>query len=109
MPHALKLLYIPSYSRALDSPVCHSGSDCAGYAVAESDSPVDGQAVKLGFEAGGQTYWVTLRARAGVDTYPVRLNRLWFSSIVGAHPRVRSATPGWSVHLARLRDGDALY
>jgi hypothetical protein len=65
--------------------------------------------VKLAFEAGGRTYWVTFRARSGVHSYPVRLDRLWFSSIVGAHPRVHSATPGWSVHLAHLRDGDSLY
>jgi hypothetical protein len=109
MPHTLKLLYIPSYSRALDSPACRSGSDCAGYAVAQSDKPVDGQAVKLAFKAGGRTYWVTFRARTGVDRYPIRLDRLWFSSIVGAHPRVRTMTPNWSVHVTGLRTGDTLY
>jgi hypothetical protein len=106
---SLKLLYVPSYSKALEAPACRGGPDCAEYVVARSHSPLDGQSVKLAFKVGSRTFWAIFRARSGVDSYPVRLDRLWFWPMLGAHPRVRSATPGWRAHLAQLRDGDALY
>ena len=106
---SLKLGYIPSYSRALNAEACSGGPDCTSYVVAEGRAPVKGKSVRVAFRGGKRTYWLIFRQRDGVRSYPVPLDRLWFRSILGPKPDVRSATPGWSVHLTRLRDGDSLY
>jgi hypothetical protein len=57
----------------------------------------------------GANYGVRLKIRAGVNEYPVRLNRLWFWPLLGAAPKVSSATSGFTATLAGLRSGDNLY
>jgi len=54
-------------------------------------------------------YGLNLRMRAGVADYPIRLDRVWFSPLVGPSPAVSSLTPNFSVRLVGLRSGENLY
>jgi hypothetical protein len=100
--------YIPSFSTAAASPGCAGGPGCVSYGVVRARVK---SAVGVGFEVAGrgQSFDVALDVRPGTETYPVRLDRLWFWPLVGAHATVRSLTPGVTVRVERLRSGDNLY
>lgn len=98
---------IPSYSRGDERARCRSGSDCAPYAIVTGPGRGDGAPVSI--RLAGTPYALKLATRKGVNTYAVRLDRLWYWPYVGAGTRLVSATPGWQVQRVGARAGDALY
>jgi hypothetical protein len=104
----IDLGYIPSLSGAATAPPCRQGPGCTEYALARGRAK-PGTIVTLDVTGNDHTLRVAFAVRSGVSTYPVRLDRLWFSPIVGASPVVRSMTPGFTASTQRLRSGDNLY
>jgi len=100
--------FIPSYSHAASSSRCSGGSGCVAYAVLRGSARTHA-GVTFSVSGSAGSFTVRLLARSGVDTYPVRLDRLWFWPLMGAHPTLRSLTPGFTVRGFRLRSGDNLY
>ena len=101
--------YIPSFSTAASSRSCSSGSGCVPYVLMTGTGPGGPGGVSFEITSKDQIYAVTLQLRPGVDTYPVRLDRLWFWSLVGPRPKLTSLTPGYTVRLVGLLSGDNLY
>lgn len=103
------LEYIPSFSQAASASTCSAGPDCVEYAL------VSGRARRALAGAGfvvsgnGHEFGVTLSLRSGVEDYPVRLDRLWFSPLVGPRPTLTSLTSGFTVRLVGLSTGGNLY
>jgi hypothetical protein len=102
------LEYIPSGSAAAQSPSCKGGADCVRYALARGHGPA-GSMVYLHVSGDGRSYPVSFRVRSGVGVYPVRLDRLWFSALVGPTPSVTASTPGFTATDAGFRSGGNLY
>jgi hypothetical protein len=100
--------YIPSYSTAGGSPSCTGGPGCTLYGIVRA-SVKRATPVIFAVSGQGERFAVRLFARPGVQSFPVRLDRLWFWPLVGAHPSLRSLTPGITVRVERLRSGDNLY
>ncbi len=105
---AENLSYIPSMSDAAGSSRCTGGSGCVRYALASGRAPA-GTLVTLTVSGQGRAYQVQFLARSDVSVYPVRLDRLWFSPLVGSSPAVTSSTPGFGVSNVGLRSGGNLY
>ncbi len=100
--------YIPSYSGAAGASSCSGPPGCVHYAVVHGPA-VAGRLITFDVTGNGTSYTVNLRARAGVQTYPVRLDRLWFWPLVEGKATLRSLTPGFTVRNMGLRSGDNLY
>jgi hypothetical protein len=79
------------------------------YAFLHGHPRKKGEALMLNVTGRGGTYPVLFRSETGTDTYPVRLDRMWFWPVIGPHPRVTSATPGFTVQVKRVDAGDSLY
>jgi len=103
--------WVPSLSRAASAARCDAGPDCVPYAIVEGRTTAPDELVKVRVTGpDGNFFYVTLHAGAGKTRYPVRLDRLWFSSLVGPAPKVEIETPGgWTVKREGRRTGDALY
>jgi hypothetical protein len=101
--------FIPSYSTAAGAATCPSGPGCVPYAFVRGRPTRGDMGLGLVVSGNGVRYGVTLRTRAGVDTYPIRLDRLWFWPLVGSAATVRSLTPGFTATTGGLRSGDNLY
>jgi hypothetical protein len=106
---AVALGFIPSYSRARDAKPCTGGEGCAPYALVSGGPGAMGGPVAVRISGRGRDYTAIFRARPGVSTYGVRLDRLWYWPLVGPRPKVRPGTPGWPARSARLAMGDDLY
>jgi hypothetical protein len=105
----LPLGFVPASSDAEDAEQCASGDGCNAYAVIEGDPTARGQAVDMTISGRGQSFAVQLLGRPGEEEYPVRLDRLWFASLVGPNPAVDTSTPGFEGRLERRRSGDDLW
>jgi hypothetical protein len=102
------LEYIPSVSSALGSPRCSGGASCVRYAMVRGHA-APGSFITIDVHGGAYTYQVEFRARSGVEAYPIRLDRLWFSPLVGSDPAVKVITPGFVAGTIGLRTGGNLY
>jgi hypothetical protein len=102
------LQYIPSLSTAGAAPRCASGPGCVSYALARG-SAAAGSTATIQISGRGLTFDVTFDVRAGVHTYPVRLDRLWFWSLVGPRATIRATSLGFTATRVGLRSGGNLY
>jgi hypothetical protein len=59
----------------------------------------------------GDSFSAVVETSPDKQRYPVRLDRLWFSALVGPAPEVSVASPGgdWAVRREGRKTGDALY
>ena len=97
---------IPSYSRGDDIERCDGGPGCVPYAIVTrtgSNEP------KVAFKVDGTPYSVSLSRRSGVDTYAVRLDRLWFWPFARGARKLSVTSPGWKVERVGVKAGDDLY
>ncbi len=78
----MDLEYIPSASGAAQAPPCDGGPGCVRYALVRGHGP-SGAMVYVRVSGDGHAYPVSFRLRRGVSVYPIRLDRLWFSAMVG--------------------------
>jgi hypothetical protein len=101
--------YVPADAAESDLPTCTSGPGCVPYAIVRGHPARSGEPIALKAVGHGGDYHVAFRSREGADTYAIRLDRLWFSPIIGPTPRLASTTPGYTLTIKRLRAGDALY
>ena len=101
--------YIPSYSTAASSPTCKRAPGCVSYALVEGNGTGGALGAGIKVSGNGFTYTLTFNPRPGVSAYPIRLDRLWFSPLLGPNPRLESVTPGFSVKRVALRSGENLY
>ena len=101
--------YIPSYSTAASSRPCSGGSGCVSYALVKRRGNEMNAVAQVAVVDRGLTYRIVLHARSGVDSYPVRLDRLWFWPLLGSSPTFRILTPGFTVDRVGFRTGDNLY
>lgn len=108
----LALGAIPGYSTADTAPVCDGGAGCVRYAMlrGHTDEPVEPVLLRI-TGPDGQAFGAVVNTTGDDDTYPVRLDRLWFSPIVGPDPRVevQEPTAGWTAKVEGRRTGDDLY
>jgi hypothetical protein len=108
-PSPLDLGYVPSESDGASLDGCSGGAGCVPYAIVRGRPSGRGQWIIITVNGNGGDYPVLMRQRPEVDTYAVRLDRLWFWPIIGPAPRVTSSTPGFSVRVERKQAGDRLY
>jgi hypothetical protein len=101
--------FVPSISAADEAALCTGGAGCVPYAVLEGSAAERGASIDLRIIGSDGTFTVRMRARPGVTTYPVRLDRLWFAPFIGDDPRVEAATPGWNARREGRRTDDDLY
>lgn len=98
---------IPSYSGADDMARCTAGPGCVPYAIVKRSG---GAAMpKVTVAVDDTPYAVQLTPRKGVESYAIRLDRLWFWPFAGGAQRLSVSTPGWTVERAGVKAGDALY
>jgi hypothetical protein len=102
------LEYIPSGSDAAQAPRCSGGLGCVRYAIVRGHA-APGSMVNVHVSGDGHSYPFSFRVRGGVSVYPVRLDRLWFSAMVGPSPTVTTTTPGFTASGAARRSGANLY
>jgi len=98
---------IPSYSRGDDGDRCDGGAGCAPYAIVRGRGRRTGDKVVV--ELDGTVYRVAFSTRAGVDSYAIRLDRLWFWPFARGARRLSVSLPGWRVERAGVRADDDLY
>ena len=67
------------------------------------------RAPKVAFKVDGTPYSVSMPRRPGVDTYAIRLDRLWFWPFVRGARRLSMTSPGWKVERVGVKAGDDLY
>jgi hypothetical protein len=60
-------------------------------------------------DSEGEEFTFAFRVREGADSYPVRLDRLWFWPLVNGDPQLIAARPGWSVEVIDVDGSDDLY
>lgn len=102
------LEYIPSGSAAATAPSCSDGPECVRYALVRGHG-APGSMVYVKVSGNGHTYPFSFRVRSGVTVYPVRLDRLWFSTLVGSRPAVTAVTRGFTATDVGRRSGGNLY
>lgn len=102
------LEYIPSASDATESPRCSRGPGCVRYALVSGHGAA-GSEVYVQVSGRGHTYPVSFRVRSGVLVYPIRLDRLWFSALVGMTPKVTATSRGFAAADVGFRSGGNLY
>jgi hypothetical protein len=102
------LEYIPSASGAAQASPCRGGPGCVRYALVRGHG-APGTMVYVHVSGGGHTYPFSFKVRKGVSVYPVRLDRLWFSAVVGPRPTVTAATKGFTATDVGRRSGENLY
>lgn len=98
---------IPSYSRGDDLDRCAGGPGCAPYAIVSGRGARTGDVV--GVRIAGTPYSVSFATRKGVDSYAIRLDRLWFWPFAKGARSLSTITPGWKVERAGVQAGDDLY
>ncbi len=98
---------IPSYSHGDAEDRCTGGPGCAPYAIVKGHGRRTGDKVVV--ELDDTVYRVAFSTRKGVDSYAIRLDRLWFWPFAGGAKRLSVATPGWTVERAGVKAGDDLY
>lgn len=103
------LQYIPSFSKAASASTCSGGSDCVEYALVQGHPRRGLAGVGMVVSGDGHEFGVTLSLRLGVEEYPVRLDRLWFSPLVGPRPTLTSLTTGFTMRVVGLSTGGNLY
>ena len=101
--------FVPASSRADEADPCAGGDGCVSYALLEGRPTRRGETANLLLSGRRGTFRVIIRARPGITTYPVRLDRLWFTRVLGSPPKLRTDTPNWTVRRLRVRTGDDLY
>jgi hypothetical protein len=108
----LDLGFVPMHSSAAGDASCTGGAGCVPYAILRGHTSKSLQPVLLRVTAAdGTAFGAVVNTKAGHDTYAVRLDRLWFSPLVGPDPRVTVQVPasGWNVQVQGRRAGDDLY
>lgn len=101
--------YIPSFSTVEETQPCSGGTGCVPYVEFHGPARAAGSALAFVVTGNHRAYGVLMRARAGVSTYPVRLDRLWFWDLVGPHVTVAPLTPGYRARVVGRRSGGNLY
>ncbi len=108
---ALNLGAVPRHSRADSAPACTGGPDCHLYAMLRGHTDSEHERVWLRVTgADGQAFAAAVDVWSHDDSYPVRLDRLWFWPLVGPSPRVEVQRPaGWTAKVEGRQTGDDLY
>jgi hypothetical protein len=105
----IDLGFVPAASQAGGGETCAAGPGCVPYAVLRGRAERADQKVRLRVVGAGGAFGVIVHVRPGVEQYPVRLDRLWFSPFLGPRPRFEVKAPGWVVRLERRQAGDDLW
>jgi hypothetical protein len=100
--------FVPASSTAEDADECSGGTGCNPYVILKGD-PKGKRFTSFRISGHGRTFRVTVATRPEAKEYPVRLDRLWFWSVVGPAATVRALRPGWKAERVNLKTGDALW